>query len=133
MSGGSSSRRMVLMALAVEVMEVMYGEGHSVRSALADLGATPAPGRGATWEDVTRRIVTLLEADERGTDLLAEWRLRDVLPEGPLRCVAMAQAAIATMEVPLPKRGRRSGPAPKPRAPKPPSKKLPSPALTRAR
>ena len=75
------SRRMTMMATAIEIMVVMNREGHTVRSALADLGAAPRPGRGATWEDVTRRIVALMEADERGVDLLERWR-RDIAPEG---------------------------------------------------
>lgn len=43
------SRRMTMMALAIEIMEVLHKEGHTVRSALAELGSAPRPGRGATW------------------------------------------------------------------------------------
>lgn len=75
------SRRMTMMATAIEIMEVLHREGHTVRSALAELGTAPKRGRGATWEDVTRRVFTLLEADERGIDLLSRWRGVDIAPQ----------------------------------------------------
>lgn len=71
--------RLTMMGLAVEIMEEMYRQGHTVRSALTDLGAEPRRGRSLTWEDVVGRIFKLLEADWEGCDLLAQFR-HDVPP-----------------------------------------------------
>ena len=62
--------RLTMMATAIGVMEAMHREGHTVKSALADLQAPHKPGRSACWEDVVKRIFTLLEADYRGKDML---------------------------------------------------------------
>lgn len=85
MTAGMRGDRLAMMALAVEIMEAMYREGHTVRSALAELHASPKPGRGATWEDVTGRVLELLRGDLDGHDLLAPWRGQDTAPELPPR------------------------------------------------
>lgn len=94
------SRRMTMMALAIEIMEVLHKEGHTVRSALAELGSAPRPGRGATWEDVTRRIIVLLDADERGTDLLARWRGQDIAPEGAAGATPPSRPVVVRLPAP---------------------------------
>lgn len=100
--GGMS--RNTMFAAAVEVMEVMHREGHTVRSALADLGTTPKPGRGATWEDVVRRIFWLMEQDAAGNDPLEP---NDVAPE----LAAAPPEPVKTVVVRLPTRAVKKPPS----------------------